>query len=128
MTTEEEFNAIQDGHYLVKERFHFFTHDFSKEVRKESLIALEVDLRVLSLPGTVITFEDLLSRGITYCTEVSNIKRLDLDEGVLCLLPKVKELQSFLAGCVVITRDRLPFDYIINFDSMKDEYSSSLPF
>lgn len=127
-TTEEEFNAIQDGHYLVKERFHFFTHDFSKEVRKESLIALEVDLRVLSLPGTVITFEDLLSRGITYCTEVSNIKRLDLDEGVLCLLPKVKELQSFLAGCVVITRDRLPFDYIINFDSMKDEDSSSLPF
>ena len=85
-------------------------------------------MRVLSLPGTVITFEDLLSRGITYCTEVSNIKRLDLDEGVLCLLPKVKELQSFLAGCVVITRDRLPFDYIINFDSMKDEYSSSLPF
>lgn len=24
-TTEEEFNAIQDGHYLVKERFHFFS-------------------------------------------------------------------------------------------------------
>ena len=80
-------------------------------------------MRVLSLPGTVITFEDLLSRGITYCTEVSNIKRLDLDEGIQCLLPKVKELQSFLSGCVVITRDRLPFDYIRDYRKIVEFYN-----
>ena len=127
-TTEEEFNAIQGDHALVKERFTLFTHDFSKEVRREFLIALEVDLRVLSLPGTLISFEEFLSKGITYCTEVSSIKVLKDDEGIQCLLPPVKDLQILLSSCVVIARNRLPFDYIINFDAMKDEYSSSLPF
>lgn len=127
-TTEEEFRAIQDNNALVKEWFPLFTHDFSKEIRKESLIALEVDLRVLSLPGTVVTFEELLSNGFTCCTEVSNIKVLKENEDILGFLPKAKGIQILLSSCVVITRNILPFDYIINFNALKDEYSSPLPF
>ena len=127
-TTEEEFKAIQDNNALVKERFTLFTHDFSKEIRKESFIALEVDLRVLSLPGTVVTFEELLSNGYTCCIEVSNIKVLKENEDILGFLPKAKGIQILLSSCVVITQNILPFDYIINFNALKDEYSSPLPF
>lgn len=127
-TTEEEFRAIQDNNALVKEWFPLFTHDFSKDVRRESFIALEVDLRVLSLPGTAITFEELLSKGVTCCTEVASIKALKEDEITPLIIPAKKDLQCLLSSCVVIARNRIPSSYIINFDAMKEEYSSSLPF
>ena len=127
-TTEEEFNSIQDDQALVKDKFTLFTHDFTHEVRKESLIALEVDLRALSLPGTLISFEELLSNGLTFCTEVSHIMILKEDDLARYLLPAGKDSRSLFSRCVIIIRDRIPYDYIINFEAMKDEYSSSLPF
>lgn len=128
ITSEEEFNAIKDDHSLVKDYFTLFTHDFSKEVRKESLIALEIDLRVLSLPGTILSFEELLSKGITYGTELSSIKDLKQYDGLQFNFPTRDQRPDLLSGCVIIVKDSIPVDYIINFEAMNEEYSSSLPF
>ena len=128
ITSEEEFNTIQEGNALVKDSFALYTHDFSREVRKESMFALEVDLRVLTLPGTVITFEELLSKEIPIATEVSNIQLLKADFGALCLPPNKREPQSILSSCVVIVKNSIPVEYITNYDAMSEEYSSSLPF
>jgi len=89
---------------------------------------LEVDLRVLTLPGTVITFEELLSKEIPIATEVSNIQLLKADFGALCLPPNKREPQSILSSCVVIVKNSIPVEYITNYDAMSEEYSSSLPF
>ena len=128
ITSEEEFNAIKDGDSLIKDYFTLFTHDFSKEVRKESLIALEIDLRVLSLPRTILSFEELLSKGITFGTELSSIKDLKQYEGLQFNFPTRTQRHDLLSSCVIIVRDSIPVDYIINFEAINDEYSSSLPF
>ena len=128
ITSEEEFNTIQMGSTLVKDSFALYTHDFSSEVRKESMFALEVDLRVVTLPGTVITFEELLSKEIPIATEVSNIQLLKADYGALCLPPSKRDTSSILSSCVVIVRNSIPVEYITNYDAMSEEYSSSLPF
>lgn len=128
ITTEEEFNSIQDGQFIVKDSFMLLTHDISKEDRKEPCIALEVNLRVLTIPGTIITFEALLSQGITYGTEVSNIRAIEPLEGFGLFAPLSKDNHSLLETCVIIVRDRIPINYIVNFEAMREEYSSSLPF
>ena len=126
-TTEEEFNAIQEGQALVKDRFALFTHNLSKEIRKESFIALEVDLRVLTIPGTIITFEAMLSHEFAFGTEISNIRALRIEEEKL-FSSVIKSSLSLLSSCVIIVRNCIPIEYIMNFDAMRDEYSSSLPF
>lgn len=128
ITNEEEFNSIQDGQFIVKDSFTLLTHNISKEGRKEPFIALEIDLQVLTLPGTIITFEALLSQGITYGTEVSNIRAIEPLEGFDLFAPQCKGNQSLIATCVIIVRDRIPVNYIVNFEAMREEYSSSLPF
>ena len=128
ITNEEEFNSIQGDQALVKDIFFLFTHKNVDVIRRDTLIALEIDLQVLTMPRAIISFEENISKGISNGTELSNVHLINQDEATLFLYANGKEQPHDLSRSVIIIQNRIPIDYIINYKTISEEYSDSLPF
>lgn len=128
LTKAEDLETIKEKGAIEKESITLYTNDISKNIRRESFIALEIDLRVLAFPGAIVSFEVLASKGIHFGTEVSRL--LVLKKGMEIYSEPLLNVTSSkpLSNCVIIVKKNLPLEYIINFELMYEAYSSPLPF
>jgi tRNA nucleotidyltransferase/poly(A) polymerase len=125
MATGEDLDEIQAKRSISKESIFLFTHDTSKDIQGKLVWALEVKLDALALPEAMVIWNGMPSKDLTIGTRIADLRILK-DNSWDSTPPK--ESENLFSDYAFVIPKSLPVDYIINFESVYDEYSTILVF